>query len=224
MKYALALGGGGARGAFEAGVWKKLCEMDKEIEAIAGTSVGAINGAVFLSGICDEEIWKNIRAEDILPGIKEENILSPALLKEYAGQLINGGIDMGPIKKIISRFVSEKNIRSSNTEFGICLYSVKEKRIKQLFKKDIPGGGMIDHITAAASFPVFKNHVVYNEELTDGGIFNNLPADMLIRRGYKNIISVSAGGPGYEKSYFGRGVNIIRIKYNINNILIIYKI
>ena len=53
MKYALALGGGGARGAFEAGVWKKLCEMDKEIEAIAGTSVGAINGAVFLSGICD---------------------------------------------------------------------------------------------------------------------------------------------------------------------------
>lgn len=213
MRYALVLGGGGARGAFEAGVWSKLCEMNKEIEAVAGTSVGAVNGAVFLSGICDEEMWRDIRAEDILPGIKEENILSPISLMGHAGQLINGGVDIEPLKSLISRFVSEEKIRRSAVEFGICLYSVKEKRIKQLFKEDMPDGTMIDHITAAASFPVFKNHVVEDEELTDGGMFNNLPADMLIKRGYKNIISVSAGGPGYEKSYSGRGVNIISIKY-----------
>lgn len=214
MKYALVLGGGGARGAFEAGVWSKLCEMNKEINAVAGTSVGAVNGAVFLSGIRAEDIWKELRAEDILPGINGENILSPAALIESAGKLMSGGIDTEPLKELICRFVSEKKIRESAAEFGICLYSVKERRIRQIFKEDIPEGQLIDHITASAAFPVFKNRVVDDEELTDGGLFNNLPADMLIRRGYNNIISVSAGGPGREKKYYGRGVNIISIKYN----------
>ena len=213
MKYSLVLGGGGARGAFEAGVWSKLCDMNKDISAIVGTSVGAINAAAFLSGSGAEDIWKDIKAEDILPGIKNKNILSPETFMDNAGQLIKGGIDMEPLKKLICRFVSEEKIRRAAAELGICLYSVKERRIKQLFMEDIPDGMLVDHLTAAASFPVFKNHIVNNEELTDGGLFNNLPTDMLISRGYNNIISVSAGGPGYEKNYCGRGVNIIKINY-----------
>ena len=45
----LVLAGGGAKGAYEVGVWKALCEagLDKRITVISGTSIGAINAALF---------------------------------------------------------------------------------------------------------------------------------------------------------------------------------
>lgn len=45
----LVLAGGGAKGAYEVGVWQTLVEMgvSKRIVAISGTSVGAINAALF---------------------------------------------------------------------------------------------------------------------------------------------------------------------------------
>lgn len=213
MKYALALGGGGARGAFEAGVWSKLCEMNKEIQAVAGTSVGAVNGAAFICGADTDMIWKNTKGADIIPRSKEKDLLSPSAVIGFADDILRGGTETEPLRSYISRYVSEEKIRGSETDFGLCLYSLKKRRIKQLFKEEIPSGRMIDHITAAACFPIFKNIVIDDEEFTDGGLFNNLPVDMLIKRGYKNIISVSVGGPGYEKDFRGRGVNIIKIKY-----------
>ena len=45
----LVLSGGGAKGAYQIGVWKALCEkgLDGDVAAISGTSVGAINAALF---------------------------------------------------------------------------------------------------------------------------------------------------------------------------------
>ncbi len=45
MKVGLVLSGGGGKGAYELGVWKALVEMklDKYIEVISGTSIGAFN-------------------------------------------------------------------------------------------------------------------------------------------------------------------------------------
>ena len=45
----LVLSGGGAKGAYEVGVWKAFCEagLDKRIKVMSGTSVGAINAALF---------------------------------------------------------------------------------------------------------------------------------------------------------------------------------
>jgi len=48
---ALILSGGGARGAYEIGVWKRLCEMSWRPDLICGTSVGAINGAAIAAGL-----------------------------------------------------------------------------------------------------------------------------------------------------------------------------
>ena len=47
-RYGLVLAGGGTKGAYEVGAWKALKELDVEITAIVGTSIGAINGALFL--------------------------------------------------------------------------------------------------------------------------------------------------------------------------------
>ena len=46
----LVLAGGGAKGAYQVGVWKAICEykLDKKICAIAGNSIGSLNTLMFL--------------------------------------------------------------------------------------------------------------------------------------------------------------------------------
>ena len=45
-KNAFVLSGGGSRGAYELGVWQALRELGIPIHIAAGTSVGALNGAM----------------------------------------------------------------------------------------------------------------------------------------------------------------------------------
>ncbi len=51
MKRALILAGGGARGSFQAGVWKYLVQIGWKPDIICGTSIGAINAAAIGSGM-----------------------------------------------------------------------------------------------------------------------------------------------------------------------------
>lgn len=52
----LVLSGGGAKGAFQAGVWRAMCELGvaDRVEAVSGTSIGALNGAAFAT-LCDPD-------------------------------------------------------------------------------------------------------------------------------------------------------------------------
>ncbi len=63
----LVLSGGGAKGAYQIGVWRALCEkgLDKDVVAISGTSVGAINAALFALVRDPErcgELWRKVSA------------------------------------------------------------------------------------------------------------------------------------------------------------------
>lgn len=73
----LVLAGGGGKGAYQIGVWKYLREagLDKSVCAVSGTSVGALNAALFAAGDFQ-------RAEKIWSNMKPELILSPASLTE----------------------------------------------------------------------------------------------------------------------------------------------
>ena len=67
--YALCLGGGGGKGAYQLGVYRALAEyglMDK-VTAISGTSIGAINAVLFACNDPDrsEEAWKKIHFETV---------------------------------------------------------------------------------------------------------------------------------------------------------------
>ena len=61
---ALVLSGGGGKGAYQIGVWKALKEsgLDKEIVSVSGTSVGALNAALFIHNNLNvaEEIYLNM--------------------------------------------------------------------------------------------------------------------------------------------------------------------
>ncbi|MCQ2592054.1 MAG: patatin-like phospholipase family protein [Treponema sp.] len=61
-RFGLVLSGGGAKGAYEVGVWKALEEygITKDIDVISGTSVGALNGALFACTDVEkaEKLWR----------------------------------------------------------------------------------------------------------------------------------------------------------------------
>ncbi len=77
--YGLVFGGGGGRGSYELGVWKALDEYRDyfKIEAVSGSSVGALNAALYACGDLDraEQMWYDITNEKILSNktIEEDN-------------------------------------------------------------------------------------------------------------------------------------------------------
>ncbi|MDR1137334.1 MAG: patatin-like phospholipase family protein, partial [Synergistaceae bacterium] len=71
----LVLSGGGAKGAYQAGIVKALAEMNVPISAISGASIGALNGAVAAASesLSDaalrlEKLWKAIADDPPLGG------------------------------------------------------------------------------------------------------------------------------------------------------------
>ncbi|MGN0182522.1 MAG: patatin-like phospholipase family protein [Candidatus Ornithomonoglobus sp.] len=213
MKYALALAGGGTRGAFQAGVWKALNEMNMEIQAIAGTSIGAVNGAMFAMGADPSELWLKTDISDIVKiGENDGNLFSVKSLKAVVTEGFKGGLDTAPFKRLLYSLIDEDALRKSPVDYGLCTYSVTDKKSVELFKEDIPKGKLVDYILASACFPMFKNIVIDDKEYTDGGIQNNLPSGMLISRGYDTIITVSVNGIGFVRDVDRCGVNIISIE------------
>lgn len=68
--YGLVLSGGGAKGAYQIGVWKALDELDltKHITAVSGASVGALNALMFShqNRHVATQIWNEVKPEDML--------------------------------------------------------------------------------------------------------------------------------------------------------------
>ena len=84
-KYGLVLAGGGGKGGYEIGVWKALRESKTlSIGAVSGTSVGALNAALYMTGDYDmaENIWLNITPDKILSPkqISAEDYITSVLL------------------------------------------------------------------------------------------------------------------------------------------------
>lgn len=79
----LVLSGGGAKGAYEIGVYKALSAMgaDSYIDTIAGTSVGALNAVLLDSRGAEysEQIWNSLKITDMLHPDKKRFAKLPAL-------------------------------------------------------------------------------------------------------------------------------------------------
>ena len=64
----LVLAGGGARGSYQVGVWRALDELGWTAGAVTGTSVGCLNGAMYVLGQYEtaRDMWLTIRSKDVL--------------------------------------------------------------------------------------------------------------------------------------------------------------
>lgn len=216
-KYGVALGGGGTKGAYHIGVWKALEELGVEICAVTGCSIGSVNGALFAQNSFEiaDKVWHNIGKENVveLSSDVSENLFDIKNFSSLISDIYkNNGLETKPFRELLNKFIDEDKIRKSEIDFGLVTFDLAEKEERALFIDDIPKGKLIDYIMASASMPGLKKTVIDNKEYMDGGIANNVPADMLLNKGIKNIIAVDVGGVGITKGLAPKGINLISIK------------
>lgn len=213
-EYGLVLVGGGTRGAYQVGVWKALQELEIKITAIVGTSIGALNGAMFLQDdfFTTVKMYENIKMKDIMnvEGVDSQkdifdlsNILN--LATNYTKQK---GIDNTPLRKMIEHYIDIDKVYNSEIDFGLVAYSVKNKTPLQKFKNEIPKEQMVDYLLASSCFPIFKPQKIGDEEYYDGGLYDNAPSNMLIEKGYKNLIIADIAGAGFSRKTLDRNVYV----------------
>lgn len=208
-EYGLVLEGGGAKGAYQIGAWKALKEANIHIKGIAGTSVGALNGALICMGDLEkaESLWENISYsqimsvdDKIMEDIFKQKKISRDALKDMVDYISDGGVDITPLKELIAECVDEEKIQNSPMDLYIHTFSVDEMRELNVDLKEIEPELIKDFLLASSYiFPIFKNEKLHGKTYIDGGAINNVPVDTLIEKEYKDIIIVRIFGIGREK-------------------------
>ncbi|HOW23188.1 MAG TPA: patatin-like phospholipase family protein [Sedimentibacter sp.] len=222
--YGLVLEGGGAKGAYHVGAYKALRELNIEIGGIAGTSIGAINGAMMVQGDYDllEKIWFSVNSYELfdldpkaitdLKNFNLHDINFSYLLHQSKEILNNRGLDTSRIRELFDSYIDEDKIRNSNIDFGIVTVNLTDKKPMELMKEDIPKGKLIDFLIASANLPAFKIEEVDGKKYLDGGFYNNLPIDILANKGYKDIIAVRTLALGVVRKVRKKDLNITYIQ------------
>ena len=208
-EYGLVLEGGGAKGAYQIGAWKALKEAGVKIKGIAGTSVGALNGAL----ICMDDyenaknIWESIayskvmKVDDIQMGeLLQGNLPMGEFIKLAIQTMKDGGVDITPLKDLIAGCVDPQKILQSDKEFYVLTFSVDEMKELEVDMKTQEPAFIPDFLLASAYiFPLFKNEKLHGKMFVDGGVINNVPLETLVSRGYQDIILLRIFGVGRER-------------------------
>ena len=221
--YGLVLEGGGSKGSYQIGACKALNELGIGIGAVAGTSVGALNGAMVVQGDVDlaYEIWSEITPESIIrmSGNELEDCAGsgflPGSLRTFIHKIkriaAEGGLNVEPLVELARSTLNEDRIRRSPIGFGIVTVDVTARRAVEIYKEEIPEGQLPDYIIASASFPAFKRAVIDGRVFIDGAFYNNLPINMVSSRGYKDIIVLRTYGIGMRRRFDTSGLNIVTL-------------
>ena len=227
-KYALVLAGGGTKGAYQIGALKALKELGIEIEAITGASIGAINGAIIAQGDLDrlEDLYNHIKLEDILElsdknKIKSnEDIFSAKNMYKIMREVIKEkGISNIALRKTLDKYLDVDKLYKSKIDFGLVTFDMENKNGIELFKNEIKKEEMIDYLLASAAFPIFKPQEINDKKYLDGGISDNMPINLLLKKGYNNIIVVDITGMGRIKrnTYKGGIFKIIKPREDLGS-------
>lgn len=204
----LVLEGGGAKGSYQLGAYKALLEMDIEISGITGTSIGAINGAMIAQGDFDKakELWMAIDPEEVFKMSTEDlsDLMNLNFDKNNFSRIFgrikkifdNKGIDLDNIRRYLDTYVDEQKVRKSQLDFGLVTYSLTDFEPLELFIEDIPEGKLVEYLLASSYLPAFKGEKLDGKRFIDGAVHDNLPINMLARKGYNEIIAVRTYGSG----------------------------
>ena len=195
--YGLILAGGGAKGAYQMGAWKALIELGIQIEAIAGTSIGAINGAFIAQGDYEKalSVWEEA---EVVNGIKieselksTENLFSFSNFPQLFHEIVrNGGVDVSPAKQMITETINEDAVRNSNIPLGIVTFQLGGMKPVELFVDEMPEGTLIDYLMASARFPGLNKQGPDDSSYLDGGVYDNAPVGVLRKRGINRLVIV----------------------------------
>lgn len=213
MKTAIVLSGGGAKGAYQIGVWKALKKLNVKYDIVTGTSVGALNGVMMVQE--DYKIaldfWKKISYEKIFG--KNFYKINSNIYSNYINEFVkNGGSDPINLEKTLDQVFDAKKFYSSPIDYGIVVYNFSKLKPELMIKKDLKEETIKDYIIAsAACYPAFKMKKIKNEKYIDGGYFDNMPINLAIDLGADKIIAVDLKAIGIKRKIKDVNKEIIEI-------------
>ncbi|WHZ31536.1 patatin-like phospholipase family protein [Desemzia incerta] len=209
-RVALVLGGGGARGSYQVGVWKAIRELGIQPDIITGTSVGALNGAAILQGDYElvEQMWKELEIKNV---VEFELPEKPSSFNEYGAVLSkfiltaikNRGISSKPLHTLIKEFIiDEKKIQESGIDFGITVTELSSREQQTYYLEDIPYGQLDLYLLASASlYPAMSFTEIEGKHYADGGYRENVPVDPALTKQPDLLIIVDINTNGKIRDY-----------------------
>lgn len=238
-KTAFVFSGGGARGAYQVGVWQGLREIGLSPDIVTGTSVGAINAALVVQDSFDLafHLWKQLDTDMVfdleqmqpdsraLPFEFDIKGLSLEELSAYAkGFLTQGGVGNSALETMLREYIDEKRFRRSPIDYGLVTVELPSFKPHYLYKEQIPMGKLIPYILASAScYPVVKAHEIDGIKYIDGGYADNLPVQMALDRGAEYIIAADLNAIGVIHEEAWKDLphfRLIRSHWDLGNFLV----
>ena len=178
-KIGFALSGGGALGFAHIGALQALEEHGVKPDFISGSSMGAIIGAIYCAGYSPAKIMRIIQAEKLY---KLDKLMSPNLNFKQKGLSSHA-----TLRATLKELIPHDCFDSLEIPFAVCVTNITSG-IYEYYYSD---KGIVEYVVASASIPgVFDPVMIKNTTYVDGGVLNNLPAEILHQKGCDYIIGV----------------------------------
>lgn len=172
----LALGGGGARGLAHVHILEALDEMGLSVQAITGTSIGAIVGAGYAAGMTGREVHEAISSALRKPADVWGKVWQ--LRPRTFSDLFGGGLVQFDPEKTLELFLPP----SVPDDFSklVIPFAVVAADFYGCTEVEIASGALRRAIAASIALPiVFRPVEIDGTVLIDGGVVNPLPFDRL---------------------------------------------
>lgn len=189
VKVGLALGSGTAKGFSHIGVLKCLEKYNIKPDMIAGTSAGAVMGALYASGMAPDTIkttfakidWKEM-FDFVIP---EKGLVNGAKFERY-----------------IELLTQNKDFKDLNIPLYVVATNITERK-KAIFDE----GNVAKAVRASMAIPgIFTPVKIGDDEYLDGGLVDPVPIEILKEKGADVIIAVELSSKIKEMVVPGKGV------------------
>jgi len=185
FKFGIALSGGGARGILHIGVLEALHKYGIYPEIISGTSMGALVGVFYASGMEPQQILELVKSSKMHKMIKWKLPSS-------------GLLDMKKVRILLESHIPEDSFAALKKPF-YCTVSNLNSGLSETKNS----GNLFHWVLASATIPViFEPQIIDDSTYVDGGLFNNLPVEC-IRDQCRYLIGVHVNHNGPEENISG---------------------
>jgi NTE family protein len=173
---ALVLSGGGAKGAYEAGVAAALMERGLPVRLVGGSSAGALNAALIASGRADrlEAMWRSITRERVYT-LRAPVVLAgflPGWLTLLALNETTSIFDPAPLRELIGASLDFDRIRASPIRLLVTATDLASREKRVFDNRTVT----LDVLMAASAVPgLFPPVEVDGALLVDGGLTGRAP-------------------------------------------------
>jgi NTE family protein len=224
LKVGLVLSGGGAKGLAHIGALKVIEASGVQIDFIAGTSMGAIVGALYASGYRANELdsifsqinFNSLIQDDFSRASKtfyeKEDAERYAISLPFDGykislpQAISGGQKV--YNELVSLLYHVKDVRDFN-QLPIPFFCMATD-IENGAAIRLDSGYLPEAIMASGTFPsLFEPMELEGKLLIDGGVLNNYPIDELKSLGANFIVGVDVQHDLSNRASLGSATDIL---------------